>query len=64
LERGYGGYPEVHGATETSLLATLAAAPELTLVDWSVAYGGDGYSSGQLASGTSAPELLAYLREA
>jgi hypothetical protein len=63
LERGYGGYPGMHGATETSLIVMLAAAPELTLVDWSVAYGGDGYSSGQLASGTSAPELLAYLRE-
>ena len=63
LERGYGGYPGMHGPAETSLIETLAAARELTLVDWKVAYGGDGYTQRQLTSGATATELLAYLRQ-
>jgi hypothetical protein len=62
IERGYGGYPDAHGATETGLIGTLAQAPELTLVRWEVGYGGQGYPSGQVASGATAAELLGYLR--
>jgi hypothetical protein len=61
IERGYGGYPDSHGATETNLLRALAQAPELTLVSWEVGYGGQGYPAGQIAAGATAAELLAYL---
>jgi hypothetical protein len=62
IERGYGGYPDSHGATETDLIRRLAQAPELMLVRWEVGYGGQGYPAGQVASGGTAAELLAYLR--
>lgn len=63
LTRGYGGYPDSHGAAETELLAALAQAPDLTLSAWQVGYAGDGYPAGQVAAGATAAELLAYLRD-
>jgi hypothetical protein len=63
LERGYGGYPDAHGTTETDLIRTLARQAELTLGEWSVGYGGQGYPSGQVAAGSGAARLLAYLED-
>jgi hypothetical protein len=40
----------------------LAQAPEVTLVQWRVSSGGDGYPPCFVRSGTSAPELLSYLQ--
>ncbi|MBG1239739.1 hypothetical protein [Nostoc sp. NZL] len=40
----------------------LAQSSELTLVDWRVVSGGDGYASVFFRTGTSATELLAYLQ--
>ncbi|MEH1867610.1 MAG: hypothetical protein V7K69_21740 [Nostoc sp.] len=40
----------------------MAQSPELTLVDWRVVSGGDGYSSVFFRTSTSAAELLAYLQ--
>ena len=61
IERGYGGYPGLHGAAETGLIVALASLPEITLVDWQVSYGGEGYAPGQAMAGASGAELLAYL---
>lgn len=63
IERGYGGYPDSHGATETDLIVALAQAPDLALQSWEIGYGGQGYPAGQVASGTAAAELLAYLQD-
>jgi hypothetical protein len=62
LERGYGGYPGAHGATETGLIVRLARAHAVTMTAWEIGYGGQGYPHGHAAAGTSAPELLAYLQ--
>lgn len=45
--------------TETNLILMLVQSPQLTLVEWRIAY--TGYSSGLINSGTSSAELLAYL---
>jgi hypothetical protein len=63
LERGYGGYPAEHGPTETALIRNLARRPELTLEKWTVGYGGQGYPPGQVAAGSGAAQLLAYLQD-
>ncbi len=63
IERGYGGYPG--GAAdqeETDLLIALARAPELTLLQWQVVAGGDGFASESVAQGTDGATLLAYLK--
>lgn len=62
IERGYGGYPGAHGPAETSVIWMLAQAPDLSLATWEIAYGGQGYQGGQLAQGTSATSLCAYLK--
>ncbi|NEQ43800.1 MAG: hypothetical protein F6K00_09680 [Leptolyngbya sp. SIOISBB] len=46
---------------EASLIRALAQAPELTLCQWRVSYGGDGYAGGNVAQGDSPDSLLAYL---
>lgn len=61
LVRGYGGYPGQHGAEETRCLRALAQDPGLTMVGWSVVYGGMGYPHEQRAGGATAAELLRYL---
>jgi hypothetical protein len=63
VERGYGGYPDAHGAAETGLIAMLAQDPDLALVAWRVSYGGEGYEGGDVATGDSAAGLLDYLRD-
>ncbi|MBE9001703.1 hypothetical protein IQ274_26715 [Nostoc sp. LEGE 12447] len=62
IECGYGGITGTHNQADTSLIMTLAQSPELTLVDWRVVSGGDGYSSVFFRTGKSAAELLAYLQ--
>lgn len=62
IESGYGGITGTENQTDTSLLVALAQSPELTLVDWRVVSGGDGYASVFFRTGTSAAELLAYLQ--
>ena len=47
---------------ETSLLRDLAQSPELTLLQWRVGYGGDGYAHGDAAGGNGDTSLLAYLK--
>ncbi|MEM9118950.1 MAG: hypothetical protein AAGD09_13850 [Cyanobacteria bacterium P01_F01_bin.56] len=47
---------------ETSLLRDLAQSPELTLLQWRVGYGGDGYAHGDAAGGNDDTSLLAYLK--
>jgi len=62
IERGYGGY--IGGTAdqaETDLLVALARAAELTLVQWQVVAGGDGFASESVAQGADSTELLAYL---
>ncbi len=57
-------YYELGGAQdygETSLVKALAQATELTLCQWRVCYGGDGYAGGEAAQGNDATSLLAYL---
>jgi hypothetical protein len=63
LERGYGGYPDTHGASETALIRYLARRPELTLGQWTIGYGGQGYPPGQVAAGSGGAQLLAYLED-
>ncbi|MEO0457619.1 MAG: hypothetical protein AAF152_13715 [Cyanobacteria bacterium P01_A01_bin.114] len=46
---------------ETDLIVAIAQSPNLTLRKWRVSYGGDGYASGEAASGASTTELLEYL---
>ncbi|WP_251957927.1 hypothetical protein [Nostoc commune] len=45
IESGYGGITGIDNQADTSLIVTLAQSPELTLVDWRVVSGGDGYAS-------------------
>ena len=47
---------------DTPLINALAHAPELTLHQWRVSYGGDGYGGGDAAQGTEAQSLVAYLK--
>ena len=47
---------------ETDLIASLCGSPGMKLGDWSIGYGGQGYSPGTIASGTGAKELLDYLQ--
>ncbi|MFY9227651.1 MAG: hypothetical protein WAQ98_33570 [Blastocatellia bacterium] len=46
---------------ETPLIVALAKDPKLTLREWEVMYYGVGYSSGTVASGTTAESLISYL---
>ncbi len=63
IERGYGGY--IGGTAdqaETDLLVALAHVATLTLVQWQVVAGGDGFASEGVAQGTDSAALLAYLK--
>jgi len=63
IERGYGGYPGGPAdQAETDLLVALARAATLTLVQWQVVAGGDGFASEGVAQGTDSAALLAYLK--
>ncbi|MEM9906310.1 MAG: hypothetical protein AAF921_14930 [Cyanobacteria bacterium P01_D01_bin.44] len=49
------------GYGETDLIVAIAQASDLTLRQWRVSYGGDGYAGGEAAHGDSAAGLLEYL---
>ena len=61
LVRGYGGYPDQHGSTETQSIRALAQTPKIIMTEWSILYGGSMYSYDTLISGATAAALLAYL---
>lgn len=60
IERGYGG-GSLSGDGETDLIVELLQIPDLTIVKWAIMYGGNGYEYKDMATGTSAVELLDYL---
>jgi hypothetical protein len=49
---------------ETALLIEIAQAANLTMQQWRVSYGGDGYAGGDVAQGNESHSLLAYLNRA
>jgi hypothetical protein len=49
---------------ETALLIEIAQAANLTMQQWRVSYGGDGYAGGDVAQGNDPHSLLAYLNRA
>jgi hypothetical protein len=59
FERGYGGGG---GSGETALIVALASSPDLILKSWKVTSSYEGFEWNTIADGTSAEELLAYLR--
>ena len=61
IECGYGGITSTHNEIGTSLIIAIAQSPEVTLVDWQVNSGGEGYQPVSFGIGKSATELLAYL---
>lgn len=62
IEYGSGGITDTHNETGTSLIVAIAQSPEVTLVDWQVNSGGEGYQPVGFGIGKSATELLAYLQ--
>lgn len=59
---GYGGRGLAHNKAETAFLLTLCGAPGITVLDWSILAGGEGYDYRTLAAGVGAESFEAYLR--
>ncbi|MGI8504602.1 MAG: hypothetical protein ACR2LR_26255 [Hassallia sp.] len=62
IECGYGGVTSTHNEIGTSLIVAIAQSSEVTLVDWQVNSGGEGYEPVAFGIGKSATELLAHLQ--
>ncbi|MBW4621626.1 MAG: hypothetical protein KME17_19970 [Cyanosarcina radialis HA8281-LM2] len=60
IQRGYGG-GSLGGDVETDLIVKLLQAEDLAIAKWEIIYGGVGYDYKDMATGTSAVELLDYL---
>ncbi len=58
---GYGGRGEAYNQIETTFLLNALATPGLTLYDWCVIVGGEGYEYKMLREGTDVASLRAYL---
>ena len=64
IERGYGGrFHDACYIAETQLVRTLARHPNLSLEEWTIWAGGQGYERQVMGEGESATDLIRYLDE-
>jgi hypothetical protein len=61
IECGYGGRGEQHSRAETAFLLHLFSAPGVTLRDWKVVAGGEGYDYKTIREGVGLDDFRSYI---